>query len=642
MGCGQSIQPPEQQQPDPSKPECPKSTPPDPSCALLLPPRLIPLYSDWKRLHGVPGGCQFARIEDDNGREVILAWTATAMDTGLKVFVKTYKTKYLPEAQREWHITSRHLQPPHPNVTGMLDYEEHGQVGFGIFRYHNCKDLFDHIADLYTRDGVRRGKIAYSEREVQSMIRQICIPLQWMHRKGVAHRDLKPENIMGGHVSRVRAITEKERKSSVDDRLLCIVDLGACGHCHTVEVEDQGSQKAHNQNLRLTDSAQLSAVAHGSFVPISEGFASPEQLVEAESMEEEEELWQPSLPFASDVYAVGGIMAMMILGTAQQYLTCAWTAEDAHRKLMKHLARSPTGRTMSAEGLDLLTKIVVPEADRPTIHEVLEHPWFKKDLKQPENLSKVWSDFGENSLKGTESAQYHAGDWIAFSTGADSDYVLSQSKFDACYLQSEHPIGQLTEMEKKNFPNWPIAQERGMSLFYRNPKCVQSFVQITDTMIDALHSRFPGHRAHYRCNTKFPNRPGTCRVSGDIPTNDEVVQFITERTCLQTQSGKLEFAAGAEWPVEQLLKTAVFAKKSAIPGTMSSTRALHHHTSKGSGRVKAFAFDAYEDAINIKMRFVVPGDYFKLSCHQADKGTAALQVSVVGETSIELNHYVKS
>ena len=60
---------------------------------------------------------------------------------------------------------------------------------------------------------------------------------------------------------------------------------------------------------------------------------------------------------------------------------------------------------------------------------------------------------------------------------------------------------------------------------------------------------------------------------------------------------------------------------------MSSTRALHHHTSKGSGRVKAFAFDAYEDAINIKMRFVVPGDYFKLSCHQADKGTAALQVS---------------
>ena len=218
---------------------------------------------------------QFARIEDDNGREVILAWTATAMDTGLKVFVKTYKTKYLPEAQREWHITSRHLQPPHPNVTGMLDYEEHGQVGFGIFRYHNCKDLFDHIADLYTREGVRRGKTAYSEREVQSMIQQICIPLQWMHRKGVAHRDLKPENMMGGHVSRVRAITEKERKSSVDDRLLCIVDLGACGHCHTVEVEDQGSQKAHNQNLRLTDSAQLSAVAHGSFVPISEGFASP-------------------------------------------------------------------------------------------------------------------------------------------------------------------------------------------------------------------------------------------------------------------------------------------------------------------------------------------------------------------------------
>ena len=71
------------------------------------------------------------------------------MDTGLKVFVKTYKTKYLPEAQREWHITLYTKETPAAAAP-----ERDRQVGFGIFRYHNCKDLFDHIADLYTGDGV--------------------------------------------------------------------------------------------------------------------------------------------------------------------------------------------------------------------------------------------------------------------------------------------------------------------------------------------------------------------------------------------------------------------------------------------------------------------------------------------------------
>ena len=56
---------------------------------------------------------------------VPLAWRCTAKnDSGAWIFIKTFKTKSLPDARREWEVTGRYLQPPHPNVTGMLQYED--------------------------------------------------------------------------------------------------------------------------------------------------------------------------------------------------------------------------------------------------------------------------------------------------------------------------------------------------------------------------------------------------------------------------------------------------------------------------------------------------------------------------------------
>ena len=53
-----------------------------------------------------------------------------------RVFVRSYKPDWVYEAQTEWKLSSEHLQPPHPNVSSMLDFEQH--AGLGCIRSCCC------------------------------------------------------------------------------------------------------------------------------------------------------------------------------------------------------------------------------------------------------------------------------------------------------------------------------------------------------------------------------------------------------------------------------------------------------------------------------------------------------------------------
>ena len=86
-----------------------------------VPVELRDKYTDWVRLNGCPGGCQFSTITGPDGVIQPLAFTAIIPDCGQPVFVKTFKPKYQQEASREWSITEQFLQPAHPNVSSMID-----------------------------------------------------------------------------------------------------------------------------------------------------------------------------------------------------------------------------------------------------------------------------------------------------------------------------------------------------------------------------------------------------------------------------------------------------------------------------------------------------------------------------------------
>lgn len=104
---------------------------------------------------------------------------------------------------------------------------------------------------------------------MQRIIKGICEPLQWMHRKGVAHRDLKPENIMAG----LQAASDREPNTTqmaTPNSALFIVDLGTCAHATSAEAKDNNT-RIHSDKLRNSTSGSLDTISKQNFVPVSEG-----------------------------------------------------------------------------------------------------------------------------------------------------------------------------------------------------------------------------------------------------------------------------------------------------------------------------------------------------------------------------------
>ena len=106
---------------------------------------------------------------------------------------------------------------------------------------------------------------------------------------------------------------------------------------------------------------------------------------------------------------IAGIMAMLILSSAHEYLTTSWTCEDAWEEFETASKSSAAGKALSAEAMDLLARILVPEEERISIHQVLEHPWFQDKVINALRTSDVWDrvhDLLIPDMHGMESVGY--------------------------------------------------------------------------------------------------------------------------------------------------------------------------------------------------------------------------------------------
>lgn len=105
------------------------------------------------------------------------------------VIIKALKEKYANDAQSKSLLKSEY------DITSMLDnrylrkaiaYENIEGLGQCIvFEYIKGKTLWEHV---------RLGTV--NERQVKSILLEICDALTYMHRNGVIHCDLRPENII--------------------------------------------------------------------------------------------------------------------------------------------------------------------------------------------------------------------------------------------------------------------------------------------------------------------------------------------------------------------------------------------------------------------------------------------------------------
>lgn len=113
----------------------------------------------------------------------------TAVYNGKKVILKTLKEEFVDDSQcrkalkEEYEYTS---QLEHKFIRRALGYENVQGLGDCIvFEYIDGKTLAEHV---------RVGTL--NEKQIKSILIDLCDALNYMHLHGVMHCDLKPENIM--------------------------------------------------------------------------------------------------------------------------------------------------------------------------------------------------------------------------------------------------------------------------------------------------------------------------------------------------------------------------------------------------------------------------------------------------------------
>ena len=45
-------------------------------------------------------------------------------------------------------------------------------------------------------DQVIRNNTRLAQREVARLVRELCLAVEYLHKRGIIHRDIKPENVM--------------------------------------------------------------------------------------------------------------------------------------------------------------------------------------------------------------------------------------------------------------------------------------------------------------------------------------------------------------------------------------------------------------------------------------------------------------
>lgn len=73
----------------------------------------------------------------------------------------------------------------HPNITKVLDFEDHGDVVAIVMELLKGEELDQYV----------KSKKGLPETEVKDIFKQICSAFSYAHDKGIVHRDIKPSNI---------------------------------------------------------------------------------------------------------------------------------------------------------------------------------------------------------------------------------------------------------------------------------------------------------------------------------------------------------------------------------------------------------------------------------------------------------------
>ncbi|KAL7480553.1 hypothetical protein ACHAW6_006241 [Cyclotella cf. meneghiniana] len=226
----------------------------------------------------------------------------------------------------------------HPNICMLRENFDEEDDYLLVLDLVMGKEMFDHL--------IEHG--AYSEADASRLVRQVASALDFIHGIGVVHADLKPENIM--------------LRSTRGNAFIKLIDFG-CSEVLPNPDEESPGLRLPPRHLSHQEGATTAYC--------------PPEAFSAESV--------PLHPSA-DMWALGVIVYMMLLGRHPFDLTCDASDEEIGERIREHrLPAFDITRHLSSSAMDLLSKLMDPDPNRRmTAHDMLHHPWVTGETAREE------------------------------------------------------------------------------------------------------------------------------------------------------------------------------------------------------------------------------------------------------------------
>jgi serine/threonine protein kinase len=209
----------------------------------------------------------------------------------------------------------------HPNIVRLLDHLENNDYIYIVTEYIEGGTLGQYF---------KKKKFNFSERQATSIMSQIANGVKYLHQYGIVHRDLKPDNIM---------ITQQN-------------EFGV------IKIMDFGLSKIVSPNERMVD-------GYGTL-----SYVAPEVLLRTPYNKE------------VDIWSMGVILFYMLSGKLP--FRGHREQEVAEKIVYDELEFDEDDwETRSQKVQDLISSCLQKKReDRITIDKFINHPWFKKNMKQ--------------------------------------------------------------------------------------------------------------------------------------------------------------------------------------------------------------------------------------------------------------------
>ena len=238
--------------------------------------------------------------------------------------------KDLDKFRREIEIMKK---MDHPNIIQIYEVFESERSLYIIMEECKGGEIFDRIIEHI------QNKQMYSEKDAANIFQQVMSCIQYCHNKNICHRDLKPENIL------------YLNPGSEKDNLIKVIDFGLSQACDRLKTKVGTAY-----------------------------YVSPEIL-------------NGNYTHLCDIWSAGVILYILLSGDPPFN---GPNDSAIYQKVaqMKYTFPENKWKNVSNEAKDLISHMLVPEKERYTASQVLEHNWFKNAKDVP--LSDI--EFNDKNL----------------------------------------------------------------------------------------------------------------------------------------------------------------------------------------------------------------------------------------------------